>query len=355
MILSGQGYGLLPDEFNFLEKLRSRKRRNLIHSGLPYVEPEQEAAQLTASQVAIYKNLKETFHKLAFRTCATERKRYEIMLISEATLVARILFNNTFLTANWVGKNILKLTNCYPVNWTPRVILGTKCYKALPVKATTSEKKFILGFLDPRTNIIETESEPGPCSKYRYQAVDVNGKIMMIDQLKADTYPIANEQIKSLRVGNEVDWEGLEAQHPQIFHSLILSNFSDGQIQLFKTLRFFQHSIEHEFDMSITEHTGEFQTPSINTSFFPDFYLLLELIRKAIVTLYVLLSTGYLVYKFSWPRLFRDGMRRALRREADMESRPPSEGSRRGIRYGLSSARRRRLRENRAKRRRPKC
>ena len=311
LVLSQQEYAVELETYNDLTRSGRRKRMTFEFEPLvksPYVETPQLAAELTASQFAIYRNMKETFHRLALKSCELRRMEYDILLSLDPSLAARKIYKKRHLKGEWIDAQTLKITKCYPVSWVPRST--DVCYEHLPVNATLPDGSIIQAFLNLHTCIIEKASQIMPCSEHRFKSFFNEGKVYTYNVL---TGKYRQPQFNVHTVGHPSNWTGLDL-HPKIFHNLVLTNMSDEQSALFRSLRLFKISQHHQYTNEHFETHGEFHSP-LPVPNFDWSFLSQEFVRKTFVTTVSIAVTIVFVYRFLWPKLFRNGLRRAIQRE----------------------------------------
>lgn len=187
--ISEQGWAIPLAQFSRLQAKKRKKRQiNSPFLQTGSVETPQLAAELTAAQLHMFRNLKETYHQLAFKSCQSEHKKYAAILASDATIAVREMYHNSFLKGEWVYHNILKVQKCIPIaNWTARATSDlpgiNKCYLDLPVNATFLDGTTRPAFLQTRTMRIRFTSEVGSCEQHRYKSVKVGDRIIVYDQI----------------------------------------------------------------------------------------------------------------------------------------------------------------------------
>ena len=189
-----------------------------------------------------------------------------------------------------------------------------QCYRYLPINATLLDEYTFPAFMNCRTAIVYKTSEIGSCERHRFKSVQTGEIVRTFDQLTGK--PVQSGKIKSHNIGHSVNWTGLGDIHPQIFKHLSLSNFSDNQINLFRTLRLFRSNVlKNDWDFHASSR--EFNSPAISapTFFFAEFTH--ELVRKLFVTIVSLVITIHCGLKFALPRLFESGLRRAAERQTN--------------------------------------
>jgi hypothetical protein len=104
----------------------------------------QLASQLTASQFAFEKRLKDTITQLGYSRFKIWEMEKKMMLSSDPTKLARQLLNSSYVVATWAHE-ILNVFNCLPVQiaWSgPQ----KECFQYIPVNVTWTDNRKFRGF-----------------------------------------------------------------------------------------------------------------------------------------------------------------------------------------------------------------
>jgi hypothetical protein len=246
--------------------------------------------------------------------CAALYHKFRSLLQSDATAVAREVFNTDLIKGEWVGENMLKTITCAPVKINLTSSPTGDCYKFLPVKIEWFNQTEIFGFIDPRHSIVSKNSEKGQCEMYRYQNIYYDEVLYSIDQITGKRSKIPYK-IFNLEKANELN---IHPTHLLIFENLILSNFSDDELKLF------QHSgpmhiaqlLERDYEQNgpaeiLLQSPGPFSISFPSISF--------EYVLNIYIKLFVIAFSVHLLEKFIGPKIFTHFEKRARRKKSSVQ------------------------------------
>ncbi|KAI1697427.1 hypothetical protein DdX_18510 [Ditylenchus destructor] len=192
------------------------------------VRSTQEAARLTYLSADVSRGITHSFqHALQFfcEMIEVERENVINLGLSNPTLLARTLFDNPNLTAEYIGARTLRIWPCIQLEAGTYHFQGTnstdECYEHAPLGIHTDDDlEFV--FLDPKTMITSKNSQKGHCEQLRNIAVEIDGVLMNLDQVSGRLHKL-NVQVFSKH------WENrsrIQSYQPHAFHTLILTNIS---------------------------------------------------------------------------------------------------------------------------------
>lgn len=315
LVMSDQHYAVSQETFERLMELQNdkekgwptgrRRKRNLSGSGI--VRSEQLGAVLTVASALEAKKHRAMLYNLL---CGRSQSSHQS---GEATVVARKLLNNPLLQARWIGdKNLLEVWSCVPVDSYNFIALrgNEVCYHRIPVNISLGGR-ILSGFLDPHDLVVTEKSKEGPCIVYGKQTVEIDGKILSVDQLTGRTEQIVPGRLLSLKAGaRNVHVPVLKAD---IFKNLVITKDTSGAqlIGLLKSFRVAQRfRSEESRNVEGSEHS--WVNAPIGSA---EFSLFAQIDwEKFLIRFWMLFTAGWILRTSLLPWLVRLGLRQLQQR-----------------------------------------
>ena len=219
-------------------------------------------------------------------------------------------FPKFIFQAKWIGENLLQVKNCVPVNITFTPSPTGNCFKDLSVNVTWRDGAQLPSFVNARNSIAGRHSDPGNCHTDRFQTIYLNGRILLVDQLTGNVSQISS--FKEITIGKPISYL-LPEVDIQIFHNMVLTNFSDFQLKFFESTRVFHlvKTLEKDaYQNTEKADRSEISIPNPVGFSLPNLYNAFDVVFKIWVSLYVGCGTIYYLSNVGWPAAIEWGLRR---------------------------------------------
>uniref|UniRef100_A0A914HXT2 DUF5641 domain-containing protein n=3 Tax=Globodera rostochiensis TaxID=31243 RepID=A0A914HXT2_GLORO len=234
IVLSEQSFGVPKSQYdNLFSTPTARPKR--------YVQPEQLAAQLSASQLATNMALAQLYLRECQRTIRA----------ANPTLQARKLLKRRNLQARWIGESTMEVFQCVDIKLTDISYRPTKaCMRYIPITVHLPDSTMD-AFLDPELRVISFHAITVSCTHFRYHYLQLHANPST--WLQIDSHTGVARQLEPNTVHDLYETvinqsSSDMALHPLIFHQWQLDNETDAarfpHIQEFEGLENFRTKLE---------------------------------------------------------------------------------------------------------------
>nr|CAD2202708.1 unnamed protein product [Meloidogyne enterolobii] len=213
---------------------RSRSKRSVSNQKLSLVTSPEMAAKLTYLDKEMADTLTFTFTHSLKTFCQNldlVKKWALAAYLSNPTGLARMIFENDYVTAKREGSSLLRVWPCIPIKndeYSFKATNLSECFDLIPIQFKAESREH-LAFLNPLTMTIEPTARKAPCSIYGKTIVEINHEVLEVNQTsgefrKIQPRPINLRELKSYSI-------------PEIkshsFHQLMLVNLTDLKTHTF--------------------------------------------------------------------------------------------------------------------------
>uniref|UniRef100_A0A914IGD7 Integrase catalytic domain-containing protein n=1 Tax=Globodera rostochiensis TaxID=31243 RepID=A0A914IGD7_GLORO len=214
IVLSEQNFGIPKKLYDDILSTQHAKKKR-------HVQPEQLAAQLSASQIATNMALAQLY----MRECQRNIRA------ANPTLQARKLLRRQNLQARWIGESTIEVFQCVDIKLTDISYRPTKtCMRYIPITVHLPESTMD-AFLDPELRVISFGATAVSCTHFRFHYLQLHASPST--WLQIDTHTGVARRLESNVVhdlyetvlnhsNNDMDL------HPLIFHRWQLDNETDS-------------------------------------------------------------------------------------------------------------------------------
>lgn len=257
LIISQQDFAIPKTQFSLMVSKMAQRTKRAYEPSDGSIRGSQLAAELTANQVLATNATRRAFNHLASLICS-KKSNMDGMgnLVGglDPTLFARVVLNTSYVQGRWVSARVLETKNCLPfpmenITFIPSI----KCLRHISANATILERHFT-GFLNPDTLILTEKSEEASCEFYRFVSMQIDGRLLQVDQLTGNIEIIEKKNVHPLRFGLSYALKNIDLE-PKVFYNYILNNYTDPRIQ---TLQMFQtYRLDKRFEDEKLRNTLE--------------------------------------------------------------------------------------------------
>uniref|UniRef100_A0A914KG04 Peptidase A2 domain-containing protein n=1 Tax=Meloidogyne incognita TaxID=6306 RepID=A0A914KG04_MELIC len=212
----------------------SRSKRSNNNQKLSLVTSPEMAAKLTYLDKEMADTLTFTFTHSLKTFCQNldlVKKWALAAYLSNPTGLARMIFENDYVTAKREGSSLLRVWPCIPIKndeYSFKATNLSECFDLIPIQFKAESREH-LAFLNPLTMTIEPTARKAPCSTHGKIIVEINHEVLEVNQTsgefrKIQPRPFNLRELKSYSI-------------PEIkshsFHQLMLVNLTDLKTHTF--------------------------------------------------------------------------------------------------------------------------
>uniref|UniRef100_A0A183BU61 Integrase catalytic domain-containing protein n=1 Tax=Globodera pallida TaxID=36090 RepID=A0A183BU61_GLOPA len=236
IVLSEQNFGITKAQYDKLIAPPTVRQKR-------YVQPEQLAAQLSASQLATNMALAQLYLRECQRTIRA----------ANPTLQARKLLQRKNLQARWIGESTMEVFQCVDIQLTDISYRPTKaCMRYIPITVHLPDSTMD-AFLDPELRVISFHAITVSCTHFRFhylQLHDNPSTWLQIDTQTGVAQRLEANEVHDLYETVITQSSSDMALHPLIFHQWQLDNETDStrfpHINEFEELETFKTKLEQQ-------------------------------------------------------------------------------------------------------------